>query len=85
MSGALDLLRFTAMLGKETRQILRDPSTLMIALVLPVVLLFLCGYGVTLDTARTRIGLSVQDRSESEARCEGAFQPSNSFQLTERD
>ena len=36
MSGEFNLLRFTAMLGKETRQILRDPSTLMIAFVLPM-------------------------------------------------
>ncbi|MEO6716816.1 MAG: ABC transporter permease [Novosphingobium sp.] len=83
MSGTFDLLRFTAMLGKETRQILRDPSTLMIAFVLPVVLIFLFGYGVNLDTARTRIGMSVQDRSEAAASLAGAFQSSNYFEVTE--
>ena len=83
MSGTFDFLRFTAMLGKETRQILRDPSTLMIAFVLPVILIFLFGYGVNLDTARTRIGLSVQDRSEAAASLAGAFQSSRFFEVAE--
>lgn len=83
MSGQFSLLRFTAMLLKETRQILRDPSTLMIAFVLPVILIFLFGYGVNLDTARTRIGLAVQDQSEAAASLAGAFQSSHSFEVTE--
>src|SRR5260370_39215601 len=57
--------RFVALLSKETRQILRDPSTGLIAFVLPLILLFLFGYGVNLDTGRTRIGLSVRDDSEA--------------------
>ena len=83
MSAGLNLRRFTAMLLKETRQILRDPSTLMIAFVLPVILIFLFGYGVNLDTARTRIGLSVQDQSEPAASLAGAFQSSRFFEVTE--
>ena len=83
MSGGFNLLRFAAMLLKETRQILRDPSTLMIALVLPVILIFLFGYGVNLDTARTRIGLSVQDQSEAAASLAGAFQSSRFFEVAE--
>jgi ABC-2 type transport system permease protein len=53
--------RLSALCRKEAVQILRDPSSILIALVLPVLLLFLFGYGVNLDTGRTRIGLSVQD------------------------
>ena len=49
--------RFAALLVKETLQIIRDPSTLLIAFVLPLILLFLFGYAVNLDTARTRMGL----------------------------
>lgn len=83
MSGGFDFLRFAAMAVKETRQILRDPSTLIIAFVLPVILIFLFGYGVSLDTARTRIGLSVEDRSEAAASLAGAFQSSRSFEVAE--
>lgn len=61
----LNTRRFIALLVKETRQILRDPSTGLIAFVLPLILLFLFGYGVNLDTAQTRIGLAVHDDSEA--------------------
>lgn len=74
--------RFVAMLLKESRQILRDPSTLLIAFVLPIVLIFLFGYGVSLDTARTRIGLSVEDRSEAASSLAAAFQRSPYFDVT---
>lgn len=60
-----DARRFAAMLTKESLQIMRDPSTFLIAFALPMLLLFLYGYGVNLDTARTRIGLSVQDNGEA--------------------
>jgi hypothetical protein len=40
--------RLLAMMKKESFQILRDPSTLLVAFVLPPVLLFLFGYAVNL-------------------------------------
>lgn len=65
MNAAFSPRRFGAMLVKESRQIMRDPSTFLIAFVLPMLLLFLFGYGVNLDTARSRVGLSLQDNSEA--------------------
>ena len=62
---AFDARRFTALLRKETLQILRDPSTALIAFVLPLLLLFIFGYGVNLDTARTRIGIDRRDDSQA--------------------
>ena len=53
------LRRFFALVRKETYQVLRDASSIMIAFVLPVVLLFIFGYAVSLDATRTRIGLVV--------------------------
>ena len=49
--------RFMALVRKETYQIVRDPSSILIAVVLPLILLFLFGYAVSLDATRTRIGL----------------------------
>lgn len=83
MSHRVSSRRFVAMLFKEMRQILRDPSTLLIAFVLPVVLIFLFGYGVSLDTARTRIGLAVEDRSEAASSLAGAFQHSAFFDVVD--
>jgi ABC-2 type transport system permease protein len=52
--------RLAALIGKEFRQIVRDPSSILIAGVLPLVLLFLFGYGLSLDATRTRIGLVLE-------------------------
>lgn len=52
--------RLAALIGKELTQITRDPSTYLIAFVLPLILLFMFGYAVSLDTSRTRVALVVQ-------------------------
>ncbi len=46
---------------KESFQIVRDPSTILISVVLPLILLFLYGYGVSLDLNHLRIGLVLED------------------------
>lgn len=58
-----DRRRLAALIGKEVAQIVRDPSTFLIALVFPLILLFLFGYAVSLDTSRTRIALVLEDSS----------------------
>jgi len=60
-SAALDWRRLLALCRKETLQILRDPSSILIAAVLPVVLLFIFGFGVNLDANRIRVGIAVED------------------------
>ena len=42
-------MRLAGMIRKESLQILRDPSSIAIAFVMPLVLLLLFGYGVSLD------------------------------------
>lgn len=81
MNARWNYRRFSAMLLKETLQIFRDPSTLLIAFVLPVLLIFLFGYGVSLDTARTRIALSLQDGGGPAQSLAGAFQQSRWFDV----
>jgi len=53
--------RLLALCRKESLQIVRDPSSIIIAFVLPVMLLFIFGFGVNLDTGRTRVGLLLED------------------------
>ncbi len=55
--------RLKALITKETIQILRDPSTLLISIALPLFLLFLYGFGVSLDLNHLRIGLVLEDTS----------------------
>ena len=79
--GAFSPRRFAAMLVKESRQILRDPSTFAIAFILPILLIFLFGYGVNLDTARLRVGLAVQDDGQAARSLAANFRHSQWFQV----
>jgi ABC-2 type transport system permease protein len=54
MSAAFSMRRLRALLLKESLQILRDPSTFLIAFVLPMIMLFFFGYAISLDPTRTR-------------------------------
>ena len=49
--------RLWAIVWKEWLQVFRDPSALLIAFVFPAVMLFLFGYGLSLDAANVRIGV----------------------------
>ena len=54
------LVRTRALIRKETLQIWRDPSSLAIAIVLPIALLLIFGYGVSLDARHVPVAV-VQD------------------------
>ena len=67
---------------KESLQVVRDPSSILIAFVLPVVLLFLFGYGVSLDTARTRVGLVIEAQTPLTQDLAASFQASRYFEVS---
>ncbi|AGO54181.1 hypothetical protein ALQ63_01188 [Serratia plymuthica] len=56
--------RLRALCLKETRQILRDPSSGLIAFVIPLMLLFIFGYGINLDSSKLRLGILMEQQSE---------------------
>jgi ABC-2 type transport system permease protein len=56
MSG-ISRRRLLALCRKESYQIVRDPSNILIAFVLPVMLLFLYGFAINLDVDLVRIGV----------------------------
>jgi ABC-2 type transport system permease protein len=56
--------RLTALIKKEGLQIVRDPSSILIAFVLPLILLFLFGYGISLDARDIRLGIALEDQGE---------------------
>lgn len=60
MSARDTLRRTAALVRKEALQVVRDPSSLAIAFVLPLVLLFLFGYGVSLDADDVRLAVVVE-------------------------
>lgn len=53
----MNIQRLSALIRKEFIQIIRDPSAIAIAFVLPLVLLFLFGYGVSLDSYHVPIAI----------------------------
>ena len=57
------MVRIRAMVRKESLQILRDPSSLAIAIVLPVLLLLIFGYGVSLDARHVPIAVVSESRT----------------------
>jgi ABC-2 type transport system permease protein len=73
------LMRLKGLVRKEFLQILRDPSSIAIAFLLPVALLLLFGYGVSLDAEHIPIALVVEAPSADTAGLTGAFQGSRFF------
>ena len=71
--------RLRALLRKESLQIVRDPSSIGIAFVLPLVLLLLFGYGVSLDARAVPIALVVENPTPDSASFAGAFAESPWF------
>lgn len=54
--------RLLALIAKEFIQIVRDPSSILIAFVFPLMLLFIYGFGVSLDMDHLKIGIALEDR-----------------------
>jgi ABC-2 type transport system permease protein len=73
--------RFAALYKKETLQILRDPSALLVAVVLPLILLFLMGYAISLDIKKIPLGIVLQNPSKHSLSLVGAFEASTSFEV----
>jgi ABC-2 type transport system permease protein len=53
--------RIRALIVKETLQVSRDPSSFVVAFVLPALLLFLFGFGISFDATRLKIGLVIEE------------------------
>jgi len=71
--------RLLGIMRKETWQILRDPSSISIAFVMPVVLLFLFGYGVSLDAKHIPVGIVIEQPDLATESLSGSFNRSEFF------
>jgi ABC-2 type transport system permease protein len=72
-------MRLRGFLRKEVLQIRRDPSSIVLAIVLPVVLLFIFGYGVSLDPEHVPIAIAVEDSSPAARDLAARFELSTYF------
>lgn len=55
--------KLSALIKKEFFQITRDPSSVIIAFIMPLMLLIIYMYGVNLDTSKVKLGLIFEDIS----------------------
>lgn len=76
------LMRVRGLVVKEFRQILRDPSSISIAFVMPVILLLLFGYGVSLDAKHILVGVVQQKPSVESTDFISRFHRSEYFDAT---
>ena len=84
--GKQKLRRVLGLVRKETRQARRDPSSILVAVVLPLILLFLFGYGVTFDPRFFTVGLVVEQPTPESGSFTAALSQSPYFRIeTARD
>ncbi len=72
-------LRLRGMVRKEWLQVIRDPSSIAIAFVLPMLLLLIFGYGVSLDSKHIPIALVAEHPGPQSASFLGGFEQSPYF------
>jgi ABC-2 type transport system permease protein len=73
--------RLWALCRKEAYQIVRDPSSILVAFILPVILLFVMGYAINLDADHMRIGLLLKDSGPAAVRLEQTLRASRYFEI----
>jgi ABC-2 type transport system permease protein len=78
----LFFMRMRGILRKEMLQIRRDPSSIALALVLPIILLFIFGYGVSLDAENVPIAMVMEDTGDSVRDLAARFDGSVYFKVT---
>ena len=74
------LRRVRALVRKETLQMLRDPSSIAIGIVLPMILILLFGYGLSLDVKHVPLALVIDTQSDEATELTASFALSRYFQ-----
>ena len=77
----MNIRRLNALMRKEALQIIRDPSSILIAAVLPLLLIFIFAFAVSLDVNELAVGIAVEDDSPEAASFVEAFTSSRYFKV----
>jgi ABC-2 type transport system permease protein len=73
------LRRIIALTVKETRQVVRDPSSIAIGVVLPLILILLFGYGLSLDVKNVPVAVVLEQPSPDATELAAGFRLSPYF------
>jgi ABC-2 type transport system permease protein len=76
------LNRIISLIKKETYQIFRDPSSILIAFIFPLILLFLFAYGISLDLKNIHIGIVNSSNTPIAERLINSFKGSKYFNVS---
>ena len=71
--------RVWSLVEKEARQVVRDPSSIAIGIVMPVVLILLFGYGLSLDVTNAPVAVVLEDPSPAATELAASFRLSPYF------
>ena len=77
----MKLSRVGAVTVKEVKDVIRDPITVAIALFMPLVMLFLFGYAISLDVENVPLGVLDEDQSPASRALVDRFVQSGYFRL----
>jgi ABC-2 type transport system permease protein len=75
------LRRVWALIVKESRQIIRDPSSIAIGVVMPMMLILLFGFALSLDVKNAPVALVMEDSSASARELAAGFTLSPYFSV----
>lgn len=75
--------RIAAVTVKESSDILRDPITMAVALLMPLIMLFLFSYAISLDIDDVSLGVLDYDRTPQSRQLTDRFVESGYFQLVD--
>ena len=73
-------MRLRGLIRKEFLQIMRDPSSIVIAFLMPIFLLLLFGYGVSLDSEHIPLALVIEQPGTDTTDFAAAFRQSRYFE-----
>ena len=73
--------RVRSLVNKEVRQIVRDPSSIAIGVVMPVILILLFGYGMSLDVTYVPVAVVLEDDAAGSADLTASFELSRYFDV----
>ena len=77
---AKKLRRIAALIRKESYELIRDPSSVIVGIFMPVMLVLLFGYGLSLDVKHVPIAVVSEDLSPAAADLASAFSLSPYFE-----
>lgn len=79
----MSLKIFNSLVKKEVKQIVRDPSNVLVAFLLPLVMMLIFGYAINLDTNTVKIGVLVDGYKDQVKNLVDSFKSTEYLNTTE--